>query len=313
MKSAFLSDVFHALKDREAITLPVSAAVTVWLMSVAQLARNMAHALECEAEGAITLPALRVSMAQLVGALAAATGARANLVTHEPDEAIERGFGRQPRLVTPAAEVLGFSADPNLAALVHCCGGLRNVAACPSDEARTEHCAACNLSRDRTCASLGRRIGSRLRPVCIDLAQAWLAWKRKRHRLARINILRRDAREGRPLLERCGRLGVGGQSLEGGDNDLALASSEAFSVTARFSDGHCEADQPLQRYWGARGRSAPLPSSYTTPRGTTVTVPSRPKGPRSRMEKYGASANARSNYPAIGLLPSLLPREPLRR
>jgi len=30
-----------------------------------------------------------------------------------------------------------------------------------------------------------------------------------------------------------------------------------------------EADPPLRRHWEARGRSAPLPTSYTTTRDTT--------------------------------------------
>jgi len=118
MKSAFLSDVFHALKAGEAIALPVSPAATMWLMSASRIARNLAHALDSEAEGALTLPALRVTMAELVNALAVATGAPADLVSYAPDEAIESAFGRQPLLQTPAAEAYGFGADADLAALV---------------------------------------------------------------------------------------------------------------------------------------------------------------------------------------------------
>lgn len=118
MKSAFMSDVFHALNCRESIRLPVSAAATMWLMSVTQTARNLAHALNIDADGALTLPARRVSMEQLVGALLAATGAPAELVAYDPDTAIDMAFGRQPSLSTPLAEALGFEADRDLSSLV---------------------------------------------------------------------------------------------------------------------------------------------------------------------------------------------------
>lgn len=118
MKSAFMSDVFHALKYGEAITLPLSEEATMWLMSVAQVARNLAHALEIAAEGAMTLPARHVSMRDLVMTLSAATGAAATLVAYEPDSLVEAVFGRQPDLSTPTAQSLGFAADRDLTALV---------------------------------------------------------------------------------------------------------------------------------------------------------------------------------------------------
>lgn len=119
MKSAFMSDVFHALKAGERISLPVSPQATMWLMSVAQIARNLVHALQIDAQGALTLPAQRVVMDDLVSAICGATGCAADLVTYAPDTAIERAFGSQPPLSTPAAEALGFAADADLKALVH--------------------------------------------------------------------------------------------------------------------------------------------------------------------------------------------------
>lgn len=118
MKSAFMSDLFHALRAGEGIELPVSPHATLWLMSVEQAADNMARALSSDAVGAVTLPALRVQMAELVSAIASATGADPALVTYRPDAEIEAGFGRQPPLLTPRAEALGFRADPDLDALV---------------------------------------------------------------------------------------------------------------------------------------------------------------------------------------------------
>lgn len=118
MKSAFMSDLFHALRAGEPIVLPVSPAATMWLMSVERVARNLAHALDDRTEGVLTLPATRVTMADLTGAVAAAAGVSPNLASHSPDPAIEAGFGRQPPLSTPAAQAAGFTADPDISALV---------------------------------------------------------------------------------------------------------------------------------------------------------------------------------------------------
>jgi D-erythronate 2-dehydrogenase len=118
MKSAFMSDVFHAFAAREAIDLPVSRGATMWLMSVDRVAANLSHALSIDATGSVTLPALRVSMGALVTTIAEATGADPALATYNPDPSIEAGFGRQPALTTPAADALGFTHDDSLAALV---------------------------------------------------------------------------------------------------------------------------------------------------------------------------------------------------
>lgn len=117
MKSAFMSDIFHAFAARKAIELPVSQGATMWLMSVDRVAANLAHALAIEATGSLTLPALRVSMGDLVAAIAEATGANQALAIYRPDPSLEAGFGRQPPLFTPAADALGFAHDNSLAAL----------------------------------------------------------------------------------------------------------------------------------------------------------------------------------------------------
>lgn len=118
MKSAFMSDLFHALAAHEAIDLPVSPEATMWLMSVERVAANLVHTLAIRAEGSVTLPALRLTMAELVAEVSLATGADTRLVTYRPDPAIEVGFGRQPPLVTPHADALGFAHDSTAAALV---------------------------------------------------------------------------------------------------------------------------------------------------------------------------------------------------
>lgn len=118
LKSAFMSELFHALKAGEAITLPVSPEATMWLMSVAQVAANLVHALLIDGVGTMTLPAQRVTMAGLVSVIERATLADPALVTYRTDAELEAGFGRQPPLSTPCAEALGFCADAGIEALV---------------------------------------------------------------------------------------------------------------------------------------------------------------------------------------------------
>ncbi len=118
MKSAFMSDLFHALRARQPIILPVSADATLWLMSVSRIAANIVHALGLEYSGSLTLPALRVTMAGLVAEVARATGVSPSSVSYDPDAAIEAAFGRQPPLFTASADALGFRHDGDVAALV---------------------------------------------------------------------------------------------------------------------------------------------------------------------------------------------------
>jgi nucleoside-diphosphate-sugar epimerase len=118
MKSAFMSEVFHALSTGEAIALPVSSAATMWLASVSAVAANLAHALVIPASGTLTLPALHLSMSELVAAIARAAQTDPALASYIPDPALEAGFGRLPQLATPAADALGFVHDGTLDALV---------------------------------------------------------------------------------------------------------------------------------------------------------------------------------------------------
>lgn len=121
MKSAFLSNLFHALKAREAIALPVSADATCWLLSRRALVAQLVAALDLATapeSTRINLPALRVRMGDLVAEVARQTGADAALASYAPDPAIEAAFGAQPPLVTPAADALGLAHDGDLATLV---------------------------------------------------------------------------------------------------------------------------------------------------------------------------------------------------
>lgn len=123
MKSAFLSDVFHALAARRSLVLPVSASGTTWLMSVNQVAQCLAHALDASTgplpdSRAVTLPALRVTIGELVAEIGRQCVADPELVRYQAEETIERAFGQLPPLFTAKADHLGFAHDGDLQQLV---------------------------------------------------------------------------------------------------------------------------------------------------------------------------------------------------
>lgn len=123
LKSAFLSDLFHALKAGEAFPCPVSAEGTIWAQSVRQCAANVLHAIRLDSAllpptRAVTLPALRLSLRALAAEVARQTGVSAELVDYGSDAALEAAFAAQPPLLTPAAEQAGFVHDGDVARLV---------------------------------------------------------------------------------------------------------------------------------------------------------------------------------------------------
>jgi nucleoside-diphosphate-sugar epimerase len=123
LKSAFLSNVFHALKTDESFVSPVSENATMWLMSVEQCVANLLHAANLESRmmpdsRVVTLPAIRCRMADLVETIADAVDRFQVQVEWVPDESLEALFGSQPPLETPAAEKAGFLHDGSLSTLV---------------------------------------------------------------------------------------------------------------------------------------------------------------------------------------------------
>lgn len=123
MKSAFMSDLFHALRDRQPFVCPVSAGGTIWAQSVTRCAENLIHGLSVNGAllrptRAATLPALRVRMGDLANEIARQCGADPALVSYVPDGALEAAFAAQPPLSTPAADSAGFAHDGDLASLV---------------------------------------------------------------------------------------------------------------------------------------------------------------------------------------------------
>ncbi|HEX8446665.1 MAG TPA: NAD-dependent epimerase/dehydratase family protein [Sphingomonas sp.] len=123
MKSAFMSDLFHALRGGRSFQCPVSAGATIWVQSVTRCADNLIHGLTLDSATmprtrVVTLPALAMRMADLVAEIASQTGASPELVEYRPDDALEAAFGRHPALATPAAERAGFAHDGDLRSLV---------------------------------------------------------------------------------------------------------------------------------------------------------------------------------------------------
>lgn len=123
MKSAFMSEVFHALKAGQPFVVPVSREATIWAMSARQCAANLVHAAGLDGARmpitrAVTLPALRVRFGDLVDAIVAQIGADPTLVSYQPDAALEAQFGALPPLQAAAALHAGFSSDRDVSAFV---------------------------------------------------------------------------------------------------------------------------------------------------------------------------------------------------
>lgn len=121
MKSAFMSDVFHAAAAGRSFVSPVSPEATMWMMSLGRVIRNFRRALEnveMHEPYALTLPAVRMSMGELVAELARQTGGDLGFVSYDPDPALEAGFGRFPVLHADRAREMGFSDDGSLTELV---------------------------------------------------------------------------------------------------------------------------------------------------------------------------------------------------
>jgi D-erythronate 2-dehydrogenase len=123
MKSAFMSNLFHALAAGEAFVCPVSPQATIWAQSVACCAANFIHALSLDTAllpptRAVTLSAQTIAMQDLVSEIASQTGRSPDLVSYQPDAQLEAAFGSHPPLITQAADRAGFTHDGTLARLV---------------------------------------------------------------------------------------------------------------------------------------------------------------------------------------------------
>lgn len=116
--SAFLSDMFHAATAGTLLRVPVAPDATSWLMSGQRCAANLVAAAlgEGTAAEAVTLPALRVRIGDLVAEL----GKHGDVsgLRFEEEPATRATFGSYPELDTPRADALGFRHDGDLSRLV---------------------------------------------------------------------------------------------------------------------------------------------------------------------------------------------------
>ena len=110
--SAFMSELPRAYAAAEPYVCPVSEQATAWWMSVSCAASNLARAASIDVCGELQLPALRLSVAEIVDALSDLFGPdRRALISFNPDQRIEALFGRFPELATAKEEALGFAHD----------------------------------------------------------------------------------------------------------------------------------------------------------------------------------------------------------
>ena len=123
IKSAFMSEIFHALRAGEAFTCPVSPGGTIWAESLTRCVANFRHAIVLDSAlmpptRAVTLPALQIRMEEMVEAIVSQCGVAPDLVRYEPDEYLQRTFGTYPPLETAAAHHAGFEHDGNVSDFV---------------------------------------------------------------------------------------------------------------------------------------------------------------------------------------------------
>ena len=122
--SAYMSDILHALAAGETFTCPVSQSAASWFMSRERCIDNLIHAATLPSESigtrrAFNLPALHLTMDQLVGGAAEHFGRSAfDRVTYQPNSALQAQFGAYPKLLTPIADGLGFRHDEDAGHLV---------------------------------------------------------------------------------------------------------------------------------------------------------------------------------------------------
>jgi hypothetical protein len=116
--------VFWRLAAGQAITMPVSAEGVAWWISVGACVDNLLQAATVDAAAfnqrrCYQMPVLRLTMAQVVAALARRFGPdRAALVSYKPEPFIQSHFASYPPLNTPESEALGLAHDGDVDHLV---------------------------------------------------------------------------------------------------------------------------------------------------------------------------------------------------
>ena len=123
VKAVFLNQLFHAFAAGENMIMPVSASGTAWLLSTEACIAALLHAGQLlpaaiGQDRSLILPALRVTMRELIDALARRYGGAGTRIDFEPDARLEAQFASQPPLTTAAANRLGFQHDGDVNQLV---------------------------------------------------------------------------------------------------------------------------------------------------------------------------------------------------
>ncbi|GAB3098123.1 NAD-dependent epimerase/dehydratase family protein [Aestuariicella hydrocarbonica] len=121
LKSAFMSDLMHALAEGHSYECPVSADATAWWMSVKCCVDNLLHATELNPQTQHSiwqLPILHLSIRQVISALCHVYDQDPALVSFNPDTNLEALFGQYPPIMTSRAEQAGFMHDVDAITLV---------------------------------------------------------------------------------------------------------------------------------------------------------------------------------------------------
>lgn len=122
--SAYMSDILHAVRAGEDFVCPVSEDATSWFMSRGRCVDNLIHALTLSPQSigprrAFNLPALRLSMREVVNGAAALFGSQTlSLVSYKSNEPLQALFGSYPPLITAIAGRLGFRHDNTATELI---------------------------------------------------------------------------------------------------------------------------------------------------------------------------------------------------
>jgi len=123
MLSAFVNNVFYAAKEGRPFSLPLGPDDGTWLMSLHRCLDNVIHASKLDQaqlpeRRAWTLPALFVTMQDLVHALAETYGPRVlDCIRYEPNAAAQQMFSMVP-LEATGAKALGMKGDVSASDLV---------------------------------------------------------------------------------------------------------------------------------------------------------------------------------------------------
>lgn len=110
--SAFMSELPRAFAQGRRYVCPVSPEAVCWWLSVEGAALALMHAAGIEQNGVFQAPALRLTVGEIIDALARRYGeSRRDLVTFAPNAPLEAIFGRYGELDDDDERRLGFGDD----------------------------------------------------------------------------------------------------------------------------------------------------------------------------------------------------------